>query len=61
MATRRDKYAGLDVDRQIGFIHDDLDEGSRQFRDLRREVRATLGTVILVLLAVIAGNVWSNL
>lgn len=53
MATRREQRKGLTQEQQIGFIHDDLDRGAKHFVELHREVRATLATVIMILIAVI--------
>ena len=58
LATRREQRKTLNVDEKIDFIHDDLDRGDKSFAGLRMEVRATLATVVMVLIAVLSTSFW---
>ena len=58
MESRRERRAKLSTDEKFDFIHDDLDEGSRQFAAMRKEMRLLL---IGIIVAVIGTGMWSNL
>lgn len=61
MATRRNRNKELSVAQHLHAHDDDLDDGALKFAELHRDVRTVLGTVILVLVAVIGTGIWSNL
>ena len=48
----------MSADEKIDFIHDDLDNGAKQFAAMRREMRLLL---IGIIMAVIGTGMWSNL
>ena len=58
MTTRRERRAHLTTESKIDFIHDDLDNGAKQFAAMRREMRLLL---IGIIIAVISTGMWSNL
>ena len=58
MTTRRERRAKLNTVEKIDFIHDDLDNGAKQFAAMRRETRLLL---IGIIVAVIGTGMWSNL
>ena len=55
MDSRRLRRKHLSMQQQIEFIHDDLDEGSRQFMGLRREIRALMAGIVI---AIVATGIW---
>ena len=52
------RLSPLTTAQKIDFIHDDLDEGAKQFAAMRKETRLLLiGTIV----AVLGTGMWSNL